>query len=188
MSEAEAGLAACLLGGANGKLGTRREDPEGWVQGFSKVHLVLIHQADLFSDSKENDKAVVTVEKYTDPRGLGGGQSFLHVVVPGRDLVIEPFHTPRVGIPAQPALGALPLHAAVADAYAAEVVLLQLHLPVVNTLLIAVQPQDLRTVGEPLGMGAVMLKTLSHRSGGVVVCQSHLVVGSIVVEDDFNGI
>lgn len=184
----EAGLAACLLGRTNGKLGARREDPEGRVQGFSKVHLVLVHQVDLLSDSKENDKAVVTVEKHADPRGLGGGQRFLHVVVPSRDLVIEPFHAPRVGVPAQPALGALALHAAVADAYAAEVVLLQLHLPVVDAFLIAVQPQDLRAVGEPLGMGAVLLKTLGHRSGGVVVCQSHLVVGSIEVEDDFNGI
>lgn len=134
----EAGLVACLLrGGADGKRGTSGEHPEGWVQGFSKVHLELIHQIDLFSDSKEDDKAMVTVEKHTNSSGFGGGQGFLHIVVPGRDLVVEPFHTPRVGITAQTALRALPIHAAVANAYTAEIVLLQLNLPVVNAFLIA---------------------------------------------------
>lgn len=82
------------LFGADREGGTGREHPEGWVQSFGEVHLELVHQVHLFGDRKENDEAVVTVEQHADSSGLGGGQSLLHVVVPGRDLVIEPLHTP----------------------------------------------------------------------------------------------
>lgn len=112
---------------------------------------------DLVSNGKEDDEAMVTAEQHPDPRGLGGGQAFLHIVVPGRDLGVEPLHTPGGAVAAEPALRALPFHASVADAHPTEVVLLQLHLPVVDPLLIAVQAQHLRAVREPLGMWPVAL-------------------------------
>lgn len=155
---------ACLLGGADGECGTSRKYPESRVQSLSKVHPELIHQVDLVGNSEEDDKAVVTVEKHAHPRGLGGGQGFLHVIVPGRDLGVEPLHAPGGAVAAEPALWALPVHASVADAYPTEVVLLQLHLPVVDPLLVAVQAQHLRAVCEPLGMRPVVLRHLSHRS------------------------
>lgn len=91
------------------------------------------------ADSKENDEAVVTVEKHANSCGFGGRQGFLHIVVPGRDLGVEPLHAPGGAVAAQPALGTLPFHAAIADAHPTEVVLLQLHLPVVDPFLVAVQ-------------------------------------------------
>ena len=179
---------AGLLGGADGERGTRGEEPEGGVHGLSEVHLVLVQQVDLVSRSEEEDEAVIAVEKYPDPRGLGGGQGFLHIVVPGRDLGVEPLHTPGRVVAAKPAFGALPLHAAVADTHPAEVVLLQLHLPVVNPFLVAVQPQHLRAVCEPLGMRPVVQGRVSHGRDGVVLGQGHLAVGGVVVQDNFNHI
>ena len=179
---------AGLLGGADGERGSRGEQPEGWVHSLGEIHLVLIQQVDLVSRGEEEDKAVVAVEKHPHPRGLGGGQGFLHIVVPGGDLGVEPLHTPGRAVAAKPALGALPLHAAVADAHPAEVVLLQLHLPVVNPLLVAVQPQHLRAVCEPLGMRPVVQGYVSHRRDGVVLGQGHLVVSGVVVQDNFNNI
>lgn len=147
---------AGLLVGADGERGARREHPEGWVQSFGEVHLELIHHVDLVGDGKEDDEAMVTIEKHADPRGLGGGQRLLHIVVPSRDLGIEPLHAPGGAVAAEPAVGALPRHAAVADAHPAEVVLLKLHLPVLNPLLVAVQAQHLGAVHEPLGMWLVV--------------------------------
>ena len=143
---------------------------------------------DLVSHGEEDDKAMVAVEKHAHSQGLCGGQGFLHVVVPGRDLGIEPLHAPRGTVAAEPALRALPFHAAIADAHPTEVVLLQLHLPVVDPFLVAVQAQHLRAVCEPLGMWSVVVACVSHRSYGVVLGQNHLAVGSVVVQDDFNSI
>lgn len=127
-----------------------REQPEGRVQGFGELRLELIDQIILLPHRHENHKASLAVEQHPNLGGLGVGQALLHVVVPGRQFGVEPLNAPGAAVPAQAALGALALHAPVADADAAEAALLQLHLPVVDAPLEALEAQHLAVVGEAL--------------------------------------
>lgn len=159
-----------ILIGAERERSASREDPEGRVQRLLKVHPVLIQHMDLLCHREEDDKAIVTVEKYPHPLGLGRGQTFLYIVVPGGDLRVEPLHAPGDVVAAQTTLCTLAIHATIADAHPTEAIILQFYFPVVNSLFVAVQAQHLRTlVQEPLGMWTVFLRYVHCSRDSVVL-------------------
>lgn len=108
--------------------------------------------------------------------------------MPRRYFGIKPLNTPRTAVPPQAALWPLPVHAAVADANATEVVLLQFHFPVVDASFEALEPQHLETIDEALRVVVIILGDVRDRHPGVSLRQNHFVMSCVVIQRDVSSI